>query len=513
MSCRNLVLIMGDQLGRHISHLRDFDKDKDVVFMGEIWDEATYVKHHKKKIAFLFTAMRHFAKSLEDDGYSVRYRKLNDKDDFKSFTDIVRHAVDDLKPEKLIVTYPGEYRVLKMIHYWKGELDCEVEVRPDDHFLSTPEEFQEWANDGRKELTMEFFYRVMRKKHNILMENEKDPVGGEWNFDKENRKPPKDGLNPPEPTVFQRDGIANEVIDLVKDRFSEHFGDIEPFYFAKNRDEALEVLKYFIDERLPLFGDYQDAMVEGEPWMYHSHLSFYINCGMLSPMECIEGAVKAYENGDAPINAVEGFVRQILGWREYVRGIYWLKMPEYADMNALDAKRELPWFFWTGETKMNCMKQCITETKENAYAHHIQRLMVLGNFCLLTGIDPKYVNEWYLIVYADAFEWVELPNVTGMILHADGGVLGSKPYAAGGNYINKMSNYCQNCEYKISEKVGKKACPFNYLYWNFLDTHKDRFKDNQRMRMIYSTLGRMSDEKVDEIRQSAKQFLENMDDA
>ena len=511
MTCKTLRLVLGDQLNRDISHMRGIDKDNDTILMCEVWNEATYVKHHKKKIAFLFTAMRHFAKALKDDGYNIRYIRLDDSENTGSFEGEVKRAIQDLKPDNLIVTFPGEYRVLEMFKSWRENFGIDVEIRADDHFLSTVDEFKDWAKD-RKDLTMEYFYRQMRKKHDILMHGKNDPVGGQWNFDKDNRKPPQDNLNIPKPKSFLPDDIAKEVIELVEDRFGEHFGDISPFYFAKTRDQALEILDDFITNRLPQFGTFQDAMIEGEPWMYHSHLSFYINCGLLTPMECIKATVKAYEEGHAPINAVEGFVRQILGWREYIRGIYWMEMPDYADKNALNAKRDLPWFFWSGDTEMNCLKQGITETKQHAYAHHIQRLMVLGNFCLLAGIDPKQVNEWYLIVYADAYEWVELPNVTGMILHADGGLLGSKPYAASGNYINKMSNYCKNCTYSPDVKNGENACPFNYLYWNFLIKHKDDFKDNHRMRMIYSTLGRMSDEKKDKILSDSQTFFKGLND-
>jgi len=278
------------------------------------------------------------------------------------------------------------------------------------------------------------------------------------------------------------------------------------------REQALEVLDHFISERLPQFGDYQDAMVEGEPWMYHSHVSFYLNCGLLLPMEVCKAVEDAYHDGrrNIPINAAEGFIRQVIGWREYIRRIYWLKMPDYATENHLNAKRALPDFFWDGDTDMNCMRQCITETKENAYAHHIQRLMVLGNFCLLAGIDPTFVNEWYLIVYADAYEWVEMPNVTGMVLYADGGVVASKPYAAGSNYINKMSDYCKNCKYSPSKKEGEGACPFNYLYWDFMIRNRDTLKNNHRMGMMFKTLDRMGDEKVKAIKDSAGAFLEEL---
>jgi deoxyribodipyrimidine photolyase-related protein len=500
-----LRLILGDQLSHSIRTLDDADKERDVILMCELWDEATYVKHHKKKIAFLFSAMRHFADELRDKGYQLAYTRLDDDENTGSFTGEVRRAIEEYKARKLVVTFPGEYRVLQEIRGWQEELGIEVEIYEDDRFLCSPQEFAQWA-EGRKALRMEYFYREMRKKHQILMEGE-NPIGGKWNYDAENRKPPKEGLTIPAPYQGQVDDTTREVMTRVGERFADHFGDLQPFYFAVTRDQARYVLSKFIDERLSHFGDYQDAMLQGEPWMYHSHLSFYLNCGLLVPMECIRAAEEAYHRGDAPLNAVEGFIRQILGWREYVRGIYWLNMPDYAEQNFLEATRDLPDFYWSANTKMNCLRQCVQETKQNAYAHHIQRLMVLGNFALLAGIDPKQVNEWFLIVYADAYEWVELPNVSGMILFADGGYLASKPYAAGGSYINKMSDYCRNCSYKITKKNGPDACPFNYLYWDFLVRNREKLQSNHRIGMMYKSYDRMDREKQTAIKEDATRFL------
>lgn len=504
-----LRIILGDQLSHNLSSLSDIDAEADTIWMCEVAEEATFIKHHKKKIAFIFSAMRHFAEELRQKGCDVHYTKLDDADNAGSFRGEVERAIEQLWPEKIVVTEPSEYRVLKDIEGWADQFDIEVEIRPDDRFLATHKEFQDWA-DGRKQLRMEFFYREMRRKYDILMNGSK-PEGGEWNYDDQNRKAPKEHLDIPETYKGQTDEITDEVIALVKERFDDHFGDVEPFYFAVTRDQALYALNKFIDERLKLFGDYQDAMIEGEPWLYHSHLSFYINIGLLDPLECIERAQAAYLEGSAPLNAVEGFIRQILGWREYVRGIYWLKMPEYESENYLGADRKLPWLYWGGETKMNCLRQCVKETKENAYAHHIQRLMVLGTFALIAGLDPDEVNEWYYIVYADAYQWVELPNVTGMILFADGGLLASKPYAASGAYINKMSDYCQNCSYSVTKKNGEKACPFNYLYWDFMLRNEDTLKGNPRLNMSYRTLERMGDEKVRAIKDDAQRFFKKMD--
>ncbi len=503
----NICLVLGDQLSTQISSLSDFDTSQDIILMCEVLEETKYVKHHKKKIAFIFSAMRHFASELSNNGFKVHYVKFDEPQNSGSISGETERAIQDYHPTSVIVTEPAEYRVLNDIKNW--DLGIPVEIRPDDRFLCSHSEFSDWASD-RKQLRMEYFYREMRKKYSVLM-NDDTPEGGEWNYDSENRKPPKAGLNIPPTYVSVPDEITREVITLVNEHFNDHFGDTEPFHFAVTRDQALAALNQFIKKRLERFGHYQDAMMENEPWMYHSHLSFYINCGLLLPMECIKAAEQAYRRNQAPLNAVEGFIRQIIGWREYVRGIYWLKMPQYEKGNYLCAQRKLPNLYWGSRTKMNCLSQCVKETKQNAYAHHIQRLMVLGNFALITGIDPNEVNEWYMIVYADAYQWVELPNVTGMILFADGGFLGSKPYAASGAYINKMSNYCQHCHYKVSIKTGADACPFNYLYWGFLIRNRQKLQNNPRLRMIYKSLERMSVDKVQAIKEDSKQFLNMLD--
>lgn len=505
-------LILGDQLSRNLITLRQVDKNRDIILMAELWDEATYVKHHKKKIALVFSAMRHHAKWLSDRGYSVDYVPLNDADNTHSFFGEVERAVKRHSADRVVVAEGNEHRVMQDMRDWGDRLDIPVEILEDDRWIASHADFQNWANDGRKQLRMEYFYREMRKKTGFLMDEDGKPEGGEWNYDSENRKPPKDGMSIPKPTSFEPDDITKEVMDLVDEKFDDHFGDLYPFPFAVTREQALTVLDDFIRLRLEHFGDYQDAMVEGEAWMFHSHISFYMNCGLLDPDEVCAAVHEAYHDGrrNIPLNAAEGFIRQIIGWREYVRGLYWHRMPDYKAMNFFNAQRALPDFFWTAETRMNCLKQCISETKRNAYAHHIQRLMVLGNFALLAGIHPDEVNEWYMIVYADAYEWVELPNVHGMILYADGGVLGSKPYAAGGNYINKMSDYCKGCTYKVKEKTGADACPFNYLYWDFLIRNRDKLSNNPRLGMVYRTLDKMDAEKVDTIKQDSEAFLNSL---
>ena len=506
---KTLRLVLGDQLSLSLSSLKDCDKKSDTILMCEVWDEATYVKHHKKKIAFLFSAMRHFAQELEEKGYRVHYTKFGDKGNAGSFHGEIERALKGGKYDRIVVTFPGEYRVLEDMQTWEKVFSLPVEIRPDDRFLSTPEDFAAWA-DGRKQLRMEFFYRDMRKRHNILMDGG-EPAGGQWNYDPENREPPKGAITVPKPFAVKPDSITQECIALVAEKFADHFGDLEPFPYAVTRKDAQRALAHFIEQRLENFGTYQDAMLQDEPWMFHSHISFYMNCGLLLPHEVIVKAEEAYHKKNAPLNAVEGFIRQILGWREYVRGLYWLKMPEYAAENHLGASRKLPWLYWSGETKMNCMRQCVMETKAHAYAHHIQRLMVLGNFALLAGLHPDEVNEWYLVVYTDAYEWVEMPNVTGMILYADGGLLASKPYAASGAYINRMSNYCKNCSYKVAKKNGPEACPFNYLYWDFFLRHEKTFKGNPRLAHTYRTLGNMNDEKREAVRADAKRFFKGLE--
>lgn len=509
---KTLRLILGDQLSRNLLTLKGCDKDNDIILMAELWDEATYVKHHKKKIALVFSAMRHHAQWLKDQGYNVHYTYLDDPDNTGSFFGEVRRIVKTHAIEHIITCEANEYRVSKNMCDWQEALNIPVQIMEDDRWIATHTDFNDWANDGRKQLRMEYFYRLMRRKTGFLMDDDNKPEGGEWNYDSENRNPIKDNVTIPNPTCFTPDTITRDVIALVADRFPDHFGDLEPFHFAVTRDQALHVLHDFIRQRLSHFGRYQDAMKQDEDWMFHSHISFYLNCGLLDPHEVCAAVHDAYHSNDhtIPLNAAEGFIRQVIGWREYVRGLYWYRMPKYKTLNYFDADRPLPDFYWNGETRMNCIKECVKTTRTHAYAHHIQRLMVLGNFALLSGIHPDDINEWYMIVYADAYEWVELPNVHGMVLFADGGELASKPYASGGNYINKMSDYCKHCTYKVSQKNGEDACPFNYLYWNFLITHQDKLRNNPRLGMIYRTLEKMDSEKMDKVKQDSKTFLENL---
>ena len=381
-------------------------------------------------------------------------------------------------------------------------------IKEDDRFICSHARFEEWAK-GRKQLRMEYFYREMRKATGLLMDGDQ-PEGGKWNYDAENRKPAKADLFMPQPYRADPDEDTRSVLALVAKEFSDHFGDIEPFWFGVTAKDAEKALDHFIDHALAFFGDHQDAMLEGEKFLYHSVLSLYINAGLLDPLHACRRVEAAYRDGRAPLNAVEGFIRQIIGWREYVRGIYWLKMPEYRSQNVLGASRPLPEFYWTGETDMVCLRAAIMQTKEEAYAHHIQRLMVTGNFAMLIGVDPYQVHEWYLAVYTDAYEWVELPNTLGMSQFGDGGVLASKPYASSGAYINRMSNHCKSCAYDVKRKTGDGACPFSSLYWDFLLRNEDHFKSNARMRQMYATWKRMSPEKRANYLSTAKAFLSTL---
>ena len=504
-----LVPVLGDQLTRTLASLRDIAKEDAVVLMMEVLEEATYVKHHKQKIALIFSAMRHFAEELSADGWRVEYTKLDDPDNADSFTGEVARAVERHNPRAIRVTEAGEWRVAHAIGEWADKFDCAVEVLADDRFLCSIAQFADWA-EGRDHLTMEFFYREMRRKTGLLIENG-EPAGGAWNYDHQNRKPPKDDMDPPERPRFEPDAVTGEVLKLVAERFGDHFGRLEPFGWPVTRDEALEAADAFFAERIERFGPYQDAMVAGEDDLYHSLLSTSLNLGLLDPLELCVCAEASWREGRAPLNSVEGFIRQIIGWREYIRGFYWYQMPWLQRANELDATHPLPEFYWTGETDMACLADCVRSTRDNAHAHHIQRLMVLGNFALIAGVAPRRVQDWYLVVYADAYEWVELPNVSAMILYADGGRLATKPYAASGNYINKMSDYCGDCVYSPHKKTGEGACPFNPLFWHFMHRNRDRLEPNRRIGRIYGTWDKMGKERQAEYLESAEAFLASLE--
>ncbi len=500
-----LRVVLGDQCSAGLSALAGLDPARDVVLLAEVMGECTYVPHHPQKIALVLSAMRHFARALAARGVAVDHVRLEDAGNTGTLSGEVARAVARHRPARIVATHPGEWRVLEAMRGWEEATGIPVEIREDDRFFCDLGWFRRWAQ-GRRQMRMEFFYREMRRATGLLMEGE-EPAGGAWNFDAENRKALPKGLVPPPPRRFPPDAITAEVLDLVARRFGGHFGRLDGFAWPVTAAEARAALADFVAHRLAGFGDYQDAMARGEPVLFHALVSTSLNIGLLTPRECCEAAEAAWRAGRAPLNAVEGFIRQILGWREYVRGIYWLKMPGYAATNALGATRPLPWFWWSGETEMACMAAVIGQTRDLAYAHHIQRLMVTGNFALLAGLDPAAVNEWYMAVFADAYEWVELPNTHGMALHADGGAMASKPYAASGAYINRMSDYCRGCAYDVKAQTGAKACPFNVLYWDFMARHAERFAGNPRMAMPLRNLARMDPARLAALRAEAARFL------
>ena len=500
---QSLILILGDQLSHRISSLRNADKACDVVLMAEVMAEARYVPHHKKKLALVFSAMRHFATELQADGWQVDYVQLEDADNSQSLAGEVTRALQRHGASRITVTEPGEWRVREDLSSIPNLTFVE-----DDRFICPLAAFRRWAH-GRRELRMEYFYRDMRRQTGLLMDGDK-PVGGRWNFDAENRKPAGGSLFMPKPPRFAPDAMTEECLALVERVAPRNFGSLRPFWFPVTSAQAQVLLDHFIAHALPLFGETQDAMMQSEAFMHHSLLSMSLNLGLLHPLDVCQRAEVEYLAGHAPLEAVEGFIRQIIGWREYVRGIYWLKMPDYAASNELKAKRPLPQFYWDGNTAMNCVAQVVGQTRDEAYAHHIQRLMVTGNFALLAGLEPQQVHEWYLSVYADAFEWVELPNTIGMALHADGGLLGSKPYAASGAYINRMSDYCKSCRFDVKKRVGDDACPFNALYWDFIARHLQRFSRNPRMAPICKSYERFSDNDKQAVTRQAGTFLDGL---
>ncbi len=508
-SSRRLVLVLGDQLSPGIAALSAADPRRDVVLMCEVVSEATYVRHHKKKIAFVFACMRHFADELRAAGWTVDYRTLDLTGAAGNLTAEIEHALARHRPGSIVLTAPGEWRLMEEFRGWQAKFGLPVEILDDDRFICTATEFATWAN-GRKQLRMEYFYREMRRKTGLLMDGAK-PVGGVWNFDKENRKAAHADLFMPRPLDFSPDPITRDVLALVAERFPDHFGDLTPFWFAVTRAQAEAALEHFCRTTLARFGDFQDAMLDGEPFLYHSVLSVYLNVGLLDPMDVCRRAEAEYRAGRAPLNSVEGFIRQIIGWREFVRGIYWRGMPAYASGNYFSHSRPVPEFYWTGDTDMKCMSAAIGQTRREAYAHHIQRLMLTGNFALLVGVSPQALHEWYLMVYADAFEWVELPNTLGMSQFSDGGLLASKPYVASGAYIDRMSNYCKGCRYDVRQTQGPKACPFNPLYWAFLVRHRDKLAANPRVSNAYRLWDKFSDERQRGILESADAVLAALD--
>jgi deoxyribodipyrimidine photolyase-related protein len=494
---RNLVIVLGDQLNLDAAAFDGFDPQLDAVWMAEVAEESTHVWSAKQRIALFLAAMRHFAEAVRAQNWPLHYLSLNhtelvaDNTQPTTLAEALQASIRALNPQQLVMTAPGDHRVYTALKAVAQTLNVPLDVRDDRHFYTTVRDFAAHAQ-GRKSLRLEYFYRELRVRHNVLM-HEGKPVGGQWNFDEDNRASfGKTGpVAVPERSRFAPDAITQNVIDLVNTRFKHHPGSLDSFAWGLTREQALQVLATFIEQRLPLFGQYQDAMWTQEPWLYHSHLATALNLKLLNPREVVAAAQAAYESGHAPLHSVEGFIRQILGWREYVRGIYWMNMPEYLELNSLNAQENLPKWYWTGQTDMACLHDAITQTLAHGYAHHIQRLMVTGLFALLLGVQPQQVHAWYLAVYVDAVEWVELPNTLGMSQYADHGLMASKPYVATGNYINRMSPHCKTCRYNPAERTGPTACPYTTLYWDFLMRHETQLAKNPRMGLQVKNLKRI----------------------
>jgi len=478
---RHLVLILGDQLDAEASALQGFDPQQDALWMAEVAEESTHVWSSKQRTTVFLSAMRHFAQQLRQRGWPLHYTVLDEPANTGTLAGELQRTLQQVQPRALVLTAPGDWRVLQALRAVAQAQGLALDIRDDTHFFSTVRDFARHAQ-GRKQLRLEYFYRELRQRTGILMQDGK-PVGGQWNFDEENRGSfgkAGPGTLPP-PTRFAPDAITREVISLVNTRFAQHPGSVEQFGWPVTRAQALQALDAFITQRLPQFGQYQDALWEGEVWLYHSHLACALNLKLLHPREVVSAAEAAWHAGRAPLAAVEGFIRQILGWREYVRGIYWTQMPGYLERNVMNAHAPLPDFYWTGDTDMACLRDAITQTLQHGYAHHIQRLMVTGLYALLTEVDPKQLHAWYLAVYVDAVEWVELPNTLGMSQYADGGVMASKPYVATGKYIDRMSNHCKGCRYDPAASSGPRACPFTVNYWAWLQRHEAALAGNPRM--------------------------------
>ncbi|EDY81085.1 Deoxyribodipyrimidine photolyase-related protein [Verrucomicrobiia bacterium DG1235] len=500
---KTLLVVLGDQLSDRLRAFSSFD----AVWMAEVLGESKHVWSSKIRTTLFLSAMRHFAEGLRDKGVEIHYRKLGEDPDCESLGESLCSFLEGSDFGRVRVTRPGDHRVLGELKAACLSAGVPLEVVEDDSFYSSAEDFAA-HREGRKQLRMEYFYREMRKKHGVLMDADGKPTGGKWNFDASNRKPfGKGGPERLAPRLrFPPDEISREVIQDVDTALTGHPGELSHFDWPVTPSDALRALESFIENELPLFGAYQDAMWSGEPYLSHSLLASSINLKLLDPREVVDAAVAAYESGHAPIESVEGFVRQILGWREFVRGIYGAFMPEYLERNALGAREPLPSFYWDGETEMNCIREVVTQTMKYGYAHHIQRLMVTGLYALLHGVDPKEVHEWYLAVYVDAVEWVELPNTLGMSQYADGGVMASKPYVATGKYIKRMSNYCDGCQYNPDSRTGEDACPFTVLYWDFLNKHRTSLKGNPRMSMQLRNLDRLSQSDLEGIGEAARKI-------
>ena len=509
---RHLVLVLGDQLDLQASAFDGFDSAQDAVWMAEVAEESTHVWSAKPRIALFLAAMRHFAQALREQGHAVHYTALDDPANTGTLAGELGRAFHMLRPTRLVMTAPGDWRVLQALKATAAAHDLELELRDDRHFYATVRAFAAHAK-GRKQLRMEYFYRAMRQQHGVLMEGDQ-PAGGQWNFDADNREAfAKTGPGVvPEPARFPPDALTRAVLALVNQRFADHPGSLDDFAWPVTRPQALQALDRFVRERLPQFGRWQDALWPQQPWLWHAHLSAALNLKLLNPREVVQAAEDAWRQGAVPLASAEGFIRQILGWREYVRGIYWTQMPGYLQHNALDAQAPLPAWFWTGQTDMACLRDALGQTLRHGYAHHIQRLMVIGLYALLHGVQPQQVHQWYLAVYVDAVEWVELPNTLGMSQAADGGLMASKPYIASGKYIQRMSagSLCAACRFDPAQRVGARACPYTTLYWDFLLRHEQRLAANPRTVMQVRNLARVSAEERARIQAQAQAIRETV---
>lgn len=508
---KKLRLILGDQLNSQHSWFRETDSNV-IYCIFEMRQETDYVTHHIQKVTGFFAAMRNFAKELKIANHAVIYFNINDKKNTQSLVENLTILIEENNIEKFEYLSPDEYRLDQQIKSFCKNLPIDSTVFSSEHFYTEREDLETFFK-GKKQFLMENFYRNMRKKHQILM-IDKQPEGGKWNYDASNRKKWKGDTLIPQEINF--DTNVEDILSDIKKAKIETIGKINSKYFEYpiSRKQAIQQLNYFCEHLLVHFGDYQDAMHTDKIYLFHSRISFAMNTKIISPKEIIDTVLETYrKQQDAiDISQVEGFIRQILGWREYMRGMYWMLMPEYKKENFLDNKNKLPKFFWTGKTKMNCLKNAINNSLENGYAHHIQRLMITGNFALLTQIHPDEIDAWYLGIYVDAIEWVQLPNTRGMSQFADGGKIATKPYVSSGSYISKMSNYCESCVYKKAKKFEDDACPFNTLYWNFLDEKQEKLSSNFRMKMMYSLLNKMSSEDRARIKEKANHIIENLDE-
>ena len=508
---RHLIVVLGDQLDAESAVFDGFDIEQDAIWMCECREEATHVWSHKARIALFLAAMRHFAQTQSALGRRVMYRALGEHA-HTSLSAALAEVLAALKPLAVQMVQAGDWRVRESLRKQISDQGFELQELEDRHFLCSSEDFGRWMSK-RSQPRMEHFYRWMRQRSGWLMQGDA-PVGGSWNYDEDNRAAfGKAGPGMiPAPRAFEPDAITRAVLEQVGDEYADHPGSLAHFDWPVTREQAVQALEDFLDYRLDAFGPHQDAMWSGVPWpstlLYHSRLSTALNLKLLNPREVCEAAIARHHAGGSRLSSVEGFVRQILGWREYVRGIYWHRMPQYLEDNAMDAHQRLPAFYWNGETEMKCLRQCLSETLEHGYAHHIQRLMVTGLFALLLGVRPREVHEWYLAVYVDAIEWVELPNTLGMSQHADGGFMASKPYVASGKYIQRMSNYCVSCRYRPELASGESACPITTLYWDFLDRHRTRFTAHPRLKMQINNLTRKSEDERGMIRQHAEKLRE-----